>query len=84
MGNGGLKSADETSQPERFKKYFNGNFSVHHRVQTGSGVNSACYTMGVKQPEREVDHSPPSSAEVKNAWNYNCIPPIRLHSAVLS
>jgi hypothetical protein len=48
-----------------------GNFSLHHRVQTGSGVHSAAYTTGtggfslwVKQPGREADHSPPSSAEV--------------------
>jgi hypothetical protein len=27
--------------------------------------------MEVKQPEREADRSPPSSAEVKNEWNYN-------------
>jgi hypothetical protein len=25
---------------------------------------------GIKRPVREADHSPPSSAEVKNAWNY--------------
>jgi hypothetical protein len=27
-------------------------------------------SLGVKRPEREADHSPPSSAEVKNAWSY--------------
>jgi len=32
---------------------------------------------GVKRPESEGDHSPPSSAEVNNA-------PIRLHGVVLS
>jgi len=25
---------------------------------------------GVKRPGHEADHSPPSSAEVKNAWSY--------------
>jgi hypothetical protein len=30
--------------------------------------------LGVKWPEREVDHSPPSSTEVKNAWRYSFIP----------
>jgi len=40
--------------------------------------------LGVKRPGREVDHSPPSSAEVKNAWNYTSTPPIRLHGVVLS
>jgi len=28
------------------------------------------YFSGVKQPEREADHSPSPSAEVKNAWSY--------------
>jgi hypothetical protein len=37
------------------------NFSIHHRVQTGSGTLS----LGVKQLGREADHSPPSSVEVK-------------------
>jgi hypothetical protein len=41
-------------------------------------------SLGVKRPGREADHSPPSSAEVKNAWSYTSAPPIRLHSAVLS
>jgi hypothetical protein len=26
-------------------------------------------SLGVKRPEREADHSPPSSAEVKNEWS---------------
>jgi hypothetical protein len=29
---------------------------------------------GVKRPGREADHSPPTSAEVKNAWSYTSIP----------
>jgi hypothetical protein len=28
----------------------------------------------VKRPGREADHSPPSSAEVKNAWSYTSTP----------
>jgi hypothetical protein len=28
----------------------------------------------VKQPGREADHSPPTSAEVKNAWSYTSTP----------
>jgi len=39
---------------------------------------------GVKRLRREADHSPPSGAEVKNAWNYTSAPPVRLHSVVLS
>jgi hypothetical protein len=49
-----------------------GNFSLHHLVQTGSGAHPAFYQMctgalslGIKRPGREADHSPPSSAEVK-------------------
>jgi hypothetical protein len=49
-----------------------GNFSLHHRVQNGSGAHPATYIMGtrgsfpgVKRPGGDADHSPPSSAEVK-------------------
>jgi hypothetical protein len=31
-------------------------------------------SLGVKRLGREADHSPPSSAEVKNAWSYNSTP----------
>jgi hypothetical protein len=54
-----------------------GNFSLHHRVQNGSGAHPASYpvvpgdlSLEVKRPGREANHSPPSSAEVKNAWSY--------------
>jgi hypothetical protein len=67
-----------------------GDFSLHHRIQNGSGAHPASYPMGtsgsfhgVKQPEREADHSPPSSVEVKNAWSYTSTPPVRLHGVVL-
>jgi hypothetical protein len=33
----------------------------------------------VNQPEREVDHSNPSGAEVKKEWSYTSTPPIHLH-----
>jgi hypothetical protein len=36
-------------------------------------------SLGVKRPRREADHSPPSNAEVKNAWRYTTTPAIRLH-----
>jgi hypothetical protein len=68
-----------------------GNFSLHHRVQNGSGAHPASYRMGtrgfflgVKRPARETDHSPPSSAEVKNAWSCTSTPPVHLHDVVLS
>jgi len=38
---------------------------------------------GVKRLGSEAEHSPPSSAEIKNAWSYTSSP-TRLHGAVLS
>jgi len=60
-----------------------GNFSLHHRVQNGSGAHPASYPMGVKRPGREADHSPPSSAEVKKCVEVYVHSPIRLHVMVL-
>jgi hypothetical protein len=57
------------------------NFSLHHRVQSGSGANTSSYPMGtggfslgLKRPGREAQHSPSASAEVKNAWSYSSTP----------
>jgi hypothetical protein len=67
-----------------------GNFSLHHRLQTGSGVRLPIHwvlealSLVVKQPGREADHSPPFSAEVNNAWGYTSTPPICLHGVALS
>jgi hypothetical protein len=33
------------------------------------------HSLGVKQPGREPDHTPPTSAEVKNVWSYISAPP---------
>jgi hypothetical protein len=41
-------------------------------------------SLRVKRPDREADHSPPSSAEVKNLWSYTSTPQICLHDMVLS
>jgi hypothetical protein len=49
-------------------------FSSSLCVQTGSGAHTASYPMGTgssfpegkARPGRDADHSPPSSAEVKN------------------
>jgi hypothetical protein len=35
---------------------------------------SGALSLGVKRPGRELDHSPASSAEVKNAWSYIPLP----------
>jgi len=68
-----------------------GIFSPCHRVHTDSGLNSACYPMGIsgsfpgdKATGRESDYCFPSSAAVKNSWSYTSSPPVRLHGAVLN
>jgi hypothetical protein len=55
-------------------------FSLPHNIQTGIAAHPVCYKIGtegsfprVKRPGREADHSPPSSAEVKNG---DAIPPL--------
>jgi hypothetical protein len=55
-----------------------------------SGVLPASYPMGagdsfpgVKRPGREPDHSPPSSAEVRNVWSYTSTPQVRIHGVEL-
>jgi hypothetical protein len=55
--------------------------SLLHIVQTGYGVHPTSYPMGtgalspgVKRPEREADHLPPTSAEVKKTWVYTATP----------
>jgi hypothetical protein len=35
--------------------------------------------LGVKWQGHEVDHSPPSNAEVENEWSYTSIPSVCLH-----
>jgi hypothetical protein len=41
-------------------------------------------SLGVKRPENEANHSPPSSAEVKECVELYFHSPIRLHGVVLS
>jgi len=45
-------------------------------------MGTGCSFPGVKRPEREADHSPPSIAKVKNAWSYTSTSPVRLHGVV--
>jgi hypothetical protein len=66
-------------------------FSLLQIVQTGSGVHPNSYPMGtggsipgVRRPGREVDHSPPTSAEVKKNMDIYMHSPIRLHGVVLN
>jgi hypothetical protein len=39
-----------------------------------SNEYQGAFYLGIKCPEREADYSPPSSAEVKDAWSYNSPP----------
>jgi len=43
--------------------------STQSRIEWVPGLSSP----GLKRPGREADYSPPSSAEVKNAWSYTSI-----------
>lgn len=59
------------------------NFSLVPKIQIGSAAHPALYTMciGVLSPEvkgqgDKPDHSRPSSAGVKNEWNYTSSPPM--------
>ena len=36
--------------------------------------------LGIKRTGREVHHSPPSNAEIKNKWGYITAPSMRLHT----
>jgi hypothetical protein len=47
-------------------------------------VPGALFSLVVEWSGSEADHSPPSSADVKNAWKYTYTPTVRLHGVVFS
>jgi hypothetical protein len=60
-----------------------GFFSLHHRIQDwlwcppsllSNGYRGGALSPGAQRSGREADHSPPSSAEVKNAWSCTSAP----------
>lgn len=60
-----------------------GDFCPLQNVQTGSRVHTASssvVTRGSFPRAKVVDHSPLSSAAVKNEWNCTSAPPICLHA----
>jgi len=62
-----------------------GNFSLHHRVQPGSGAHHpATYPMATGGSWSEDDYSPQFIAEVKNAWSYTSTSSVCVHSVGLS
>jgi hypothetical protein len=66
-------------------------FSYNPCVQTSSEVHPASCPVGTggpfpgvkAQPERNADHSPPSSVEVKNEQELYLLSPLRLHRCVV-
>lgn len=60
-------------------------FSLLQNVHIGSGGHPASYSLcamvifvDIERPEREVEHSPLSGAEVRNKWSHT-IPHICVH-----
>jgi hypothetical protein len=61
-----------------------GHHNAEHHDQKLLGIQSndqrpiqwvtGALSLGIKRPGREADHSPPSSAKVKNAWSYTSAP----------
>jgi hypothetical protein len=50
------------------------NFTFLHFTQPPIRLIPGALSLRVKRPGLEVDHSPPSSAEVKNEWSYTSTP----------
>jgi hypothetical protein len=65
-------------------------FSSSLCVQTSSEAHPVSYTMGTRgtfpggkvQPGHDADHSPASSAEVKNKQELYSSPPLQLHGTM--
>jgi len=60
-----------------------------YRYRSGAHLSPIQWVLGgsslrIKRPDYEIDHLPPSSAEVKNAWGYTATPPIRFHGVELN
>jgi hypothetical protein len=53
--------------------------SKHARLALGPTKPLLQSVPGVKRPEHDVDHLPPSSTEVETEWSYTSSPPLRLH-----
>jgi hypothetical protein len=72
----GLDDSGRSSSPGKVKNFL-------RVIQTGSGAHPVSHPMGTGgiAAGREVDHSPPTSAEVKKMWIHS---PIRLYGVVLN
>jgi hypothetical protein len=70
-----------TTKGSEFEFRYGQEFSLLQVVQTGSGVHPTSYpagagalSLGLRQPGREANHSPPANAEVKKMWIYITTP----------
>jgi hypothetical protein len=43
-------------------------------TQPAASICTGVLFQGVKKPEREINHSCPCGAEIKNEWNYTSVP----------
>jgi hypothetical protein len=50
-------------------------FTTASRPAPGPNQSLIKWAPGINRPGREADHSPPSSTEIKIAWNYTSTPP---------
>jgi hypothetical protein len=67
-------------QGSRLDRVKNFHFSISSRQAVGSTWTPSQWVPRdlspvVMRPEREADHSPPASAEVKKTWIYTLTPP---------
>jgi hypothetical protein len=80
----------ENKGGSEFEFWLGQEFSLLRFAQTGSGAHPTSYPMDtgalpsrIKQPGREADHSPPTSAEVKKTWVVHPLL-LLLHGVVLN
>ena len=63
-------------ESRQVQELFLQNFQTCYGALTASYLKgTGVLFRGVKWPRREVDHKPPSNAEVKNEWSYNLYSP---------
>jgi len=74
-----------------FKREANGGGTLHDVAKSQQRTVDSCWCCDSDKvkwsrssipgpPAHKTDHSPPSSAEIKNAWSYTSIPPYVLMS----
>jgi hypothetical protein len=74
LRDGGPK--DRSSSPGKVKNFlFSTSRPVLGPTQPPIQWVPGALSPGVKQPEREADHSPPTNAEVKKTWVCTSTPP---------